>query len=479
MKISETSDGKIDFVNVSLAGEYRQYIAINDIQKKKVTFLQVITNKPVFSLADSQFLFSPEEYDNYDILTFYHWRTNSYSIRKATDFSLLADKLTFPSIPTVGHVVLPQRNESEKRDGFRYVEFLMGENRCFYDLKQKRLITVPGIVEDVIVLSDGVNERLVASFWDKNKKGKLYVDGIQTPYDLYADRGMMVNAEGPLFFGSNSDGLYGMLNIFTGEMILPFEYRPLKSSDVFPPYVNDKKQMLFIHDVIITQYKVYDEFLQSMEDSSDAYYKVRIGEEYWIVNANGEPLLKTEKEAKLLAPLNVDALGHPLYTDFGVQVGEKTTYYYDGLHQLKEVPIYTKEQLQFNTLNFYLTDVFREYTEFPSLYFVYEQNKYYLTNSLKDKLDNQGYVRFYSEDTDSAQYLIAIIKDNETFDLYTKDGIKINNKVGPLDFFEVRDVKSTYFTPFDMFLKQNNVLRVQSKGKIYEVKDGQLIEINQ
>lgn len=471
--VTETGNGNIEIVRGMTVNSYHPYIVINDYEKKKVTLLQLYTNKTVFSLPNTNLVFQPANMNEYEVFTFYNYVLKTYSIKKTTDFASLAESLKLPFIPASTRLVKAYNDHEGTKSGKRYLEFANGTNRLYYDTIQKKMISIPGSVEDTTIFADEGMERLVVSFKDKNKQGKLYVDGISTPYDLFPDRGMMVNATDSRFFGTNSAGKYGAIDIATGQIVLPFDYQLLDARKNDGPYINSKKQLLFV-PYPYSRYMVYDENIQTMYDNYEFHYKVRANQAYWIVNRDGKKLMNTSKEAVLVPALKVDGLGRETSAKFGVKDAGKITYYYHDIYKTKQITIYSKEELLFNTLNVYLSNVYREFTQYDNFYYFTENNKLYLSNKDRQKLDQQAYTNFYPDYIFSTDYVIAIIKHNETFDLYTKEGKKINT-VGPLQYFVYRDIKSDYHSPYDTSQIDAKRMVVKSGGKLYEIKNDQMI----
>lgn len=476
VKIIETSNGNIEFVNGDSGTSVRPYIVLNDYQNKKVVVYQRITNKPIFSLTYSNLVFMPANSDtNYRVFLFYNYANKTYSVRNSTDFTSLGESLRLPFIPTSARYVQSTAEQNGSILSKRYIEFTRGTSSCYYDRKTNRVITIPGAVDSSVTLLNGTEERLIVSYLDVQKKSKLMVDGKSVPYDLKVPNYMLWHAKTPQFFGSNSNGMYGAIDVFTGQITIPFEFRLLKTYTTDSSYINAQNQIMFV-PYPYSKIVKYDQYVQMMADSR-VYYKIRNAEDYWIADERGNLLIQTNSSSVLVPPVKTDALGRMIFAHFGIREGNQTQYYFQDMEEIRPVPIYSKEQLTFNTLNVYLTNVFQEYNQYSTLYYLYENNQYYLANQNKQKLSQQAYVHFQSFGLNTSnQYLVADIQRNKTFDLYTPQGHKIN-QLGPLQYFSFRDIKSDIITPFDITTQQNNQLVVQYNGKRYEIKNDQMVEL--
>lgn len=77
--------------------------------------------------------------------------------------------------------------------------------------------------------------------------------------------------------------------------------------------------------------------------------------DYWVVNRDGKLLVRINKDAALVPAVKEDELGRPTFASFSVKELETVVYYYNDMNRTKIVRMYSKEELQWNTLNVYLT----------------------------------------------------------------------------------------------------------------------------
>ncbi|WP_139488088.1 hypothetical protein [Brevibacillus dissolubilis] len=492
IKRASVADGTISMIT-GQNFQTEDYIVINDRKLQKVTFLNKMDGTQRLSLADSQLILNPKlpAYESYQVLAFYHPKSKTYSLRFALDLQVLGANIKLPEPPVQVYKTTNMRNREAGAADLTFVEIVTAKRSLFYDLKAKTFHAIPGTIEDKTVIRDETNlDRLVVSYTDQNKTKQLYVSGVGTLAGMNASGAMIVNANSPIFLLADETGRYGIMNVLTKEIKVPFEYKPLPNRPLDPPYVNDAKQMLFATAMNATDYKVYDAPLKSIE-MYNPVYKIRQGDSYQIIDHLGSTIMSTTHDSQLVKLPERDALGRPYPGGaFGVKTGagDKETiklYAYMGI-QVTEIPYYRNDQLTFNTLNEYFNSDMLVYTQqnrapietFRNIYYVYQNNKLYLTDANKQKRYEQGYASFQMSSTPNTPYFVADLgTDDALFDLFNADGKKINEGI-QLQRFKVIDTKTggfTYAYPVD---QNGGHLYVRSKDDhLYEVQGDKLVEV--